>query len=101
MLMVTAAYAVTRIQFAGATRCRNHPRRFRSRSTQSSPCECVPAVGRRLFRSHTERTGTRELESKNEAIIEKPTASESGTKSERETPVMKKEGTNTATTESM
>ena len=31
----------------------------------------------------------------------KPTASESGTKSDRDTPVMKNDGTNTATTDSI
>ena len=54
------------------------------------------------FPSHqTESTGTNELERKNDAIMAKPTASESGTKSDRDTPVMKKDGTNTATTDSM
>ena len=59
-------------------------------------------AARWLFPSHqTESTGTNELERKNDAIMAKPTASERGTKSDRETPVMKKDGTNTATTDNM
>ena len=46
----------------------------------------------------TDSTGTSVLESRNDAIIAKPTASDSGTNSERATPVMKNDGTNTATT---
>ena len=49
----------------------------------------------------TESTGTSELDSRNDAIIAKPTASESGTNSDRDTPVMKNDGTNTATTDNM
>ena len=51
--------------------------------------------------SQTDSTGTSELESRNDAIIEKPTASESGTNRDRDTPVMKNDGTNTATTDSI
>src|SRR5262249_14580141 len=43
-----------------------------------------------------ERTGTSELDNKYEAPIANPTASESGTNRDRETPDMKNEGTNTA-----
>ena len=72
---------------------------MRSRSTQSvlSSARCArlrPSI-------QTPSTGTSELDSRNDAIIAQPTASESGTKSDRDTPVMKKEGTNTATTASI
>ena len=43
-----------------------------------------------------ENTGTRLLESRYDAIMENATASDSGTKSWRLTPIMKKDGTNTA-----
>ena len=46
--------------------------------------------------SQVENTGTRLLESRYDAIIENATASDNGTKSCRLTPIMKKEGTNTA-----
>ena len=51
--------------------------------------------------SQTDSTGTSELERRNDAIMAKPTASDSGTKSDRDTPVMKNDGTNTATTDSI
>src|SRR5439155_25996344 len=91
--MVTTVYAVTRIQRAGAKNWRNRTCRFRSRSIQFSAWGLAPSAGRLRRRSQTERTGTRELEGVNDAIIEKPTASESGTNSERETPIMKNDGT--------
>jgi hypothetical protein len=61
----------------------------------------VGAVSWRRPSSQTERTGTRELARTNDAIIANPTARDSGMKSDRETPVMKNDGTKTATTESM
>ena len=48
-----------------------------------------------------EITGTRVLEMKYDASIAKPTASDSGTKSCRPTPVMKSAGRNTARTHNM
>ena len=52
-------------------------------------------------RIHVDRTGTSELDNKYEAAIANPTASESGIKSERETPSIKKDGTKTARTHSI
>jgi len=46
--------------------------------------------------SQVATTGTKVLDSRYEAIIEKPTASDTGTNSPRAAPSMKKDGTNTA-----
>src|ERR1035438_5981031 len=51
--------------------------------------------------SQVEKTGTRLLESKYDAIMEKATASESGTNNCRPTPTMKKDGTKTANTQNI
>src|SRR5215475_15956663 len=50
------------------------------------------------FNIQLESTGTRELERRHEAPIEKPTASESGTNSARAGPVIKNDGRKTANT---
>ena len=48
-----------------------------------------------------EKTGTRLLESRYDAIIEKATASDNGTNNWRPTPTMKNEGTKTARMQNM
>ena len=52
-------------------------------------------------RIHVESTGTSELDNRYEAAIANPTARESGINRERETPTIRKDGTNTASTHSM
>src|SRR5258708_6533241 len=57
----------------------------------------VPVLSTWILREH----GTRELDSKYEAAMANPTASERGTKRERATPTIKNDGTNTASTQSI
>src|SRR5258707_2725104 len=72
-----------------------------SRSLSRKEEAFVSLSGEWSRRIHVERTGTSELDSKYEAAIANPTARESGIKRERETPTIKKDGTNTARTQSM
>src|SRR4051812_18049630 len=74
-------------------------RRIRVRATQSGPAVEGALPCERS--DHVDRIGTSVLESRNDAIIANPTASDNGTNRDRVTPVMKNEGTNTATTASM
>src|SRR6266550_1345980 len=66
--------------------------------SEGAPFSSAGAWARRI---HVERTGTSELDNRYEAAIANPTARESGIKRERETPTIKKDGTNTARTHSM
>src|SRR5579872_759167 len=68
----------------------------RNRSNRSSTEWCASTVSGSSVQ--LDSTGTSELERRYEAPIEKPTASESGTKSARAGPVMKNEGRKTAIT---
>src|SRR6266704_3058446 len=80
-------------------------RRFRIRPsvsrTRCSSEGVSSASGASSRRIHVDNTGTSVLDNRYEAAIANPTASESGTKSERETPVMKKDGTKTARIQSI
>src|SRR5213082_410491 len=86
-------YAEIVSQRFAVRRSRMRPSLFRTRCSSEGASSASGACSRRI---HVDNTGTRVLDNKYEAAIAKPTASESGTKSECETPVMKKEGTNTA-----
>src|SRR5262249_51448505 len=67
----------------------------------SSPGLLFGSAGLVAFSSHTDSTGTKVLESKYDAISEKPTASDSGTKSACAAPVIRNDGRKTASTQSI
>src|SRR5438876_11484889 len=68
--------------------------RYDARKRPNSPSPSSPRCASRI--NQVEKTGTRLLDSRYDAIIAKPTASDSGTNNCRATPAMKNEGTNTA-----
>src|SRR5258708_5048372 len=96
----TTAYAPSSNLGKSMIRSRAAWNRLRKRSNRSS-FGCSFACSDSVFSNFIiqfESTGTRELESKYDAPIENPTASDKGTKSDCAGPVIKKEGRNTAST---
>src|SRR5258705_11067298 len=91
-----AAYSETTIRRFRVSFSRILPRFLRNLArSEGAPFSSAGACGRRI---HVERTGTSELDNRDEAAIANPTATDSGIKRERETPTIKKDGTKTART---